>query len=334
MEARSVRSGKWRLLLLVAIAALAVQLLFLPLPKFVIRPVAENSAAWLLNDNGVPPSGLDGAMQKLVGEMLQQSLIAHFHSSGPEHRIGNDAAFAGAQLRRLRPMLINQKELYHDPAKGPIALSGLGWCDMANGLAGRLLAHDFDHVQIVGVRDSASGGGHSFGRFWSEQFDDWLYFDIWAEEIFVFRAQKGRAVEYLFNSRPLANGVKWPDDVALVKEFHARAREGFVHNKLQASVGSYVFHRLANLVRHGSMTAAEALAPLEIAAAQSAGPSLRVAPPAKSRAITSYATARVEHFLGNRDQAAALYEHVQKQDRGASVFGSAASIFAARLRSD
>jgi hypothetical protein len=285
----------------------------------------------MLNDVGTAPTEFDGAIQKLVGETIQQSLVAHFRSAGPHRQEKQDAAFAAEQLRRLRPMLINQSELYHDPAKGPMALSGLAWCDMANGLAGRLLAHDFDHVQLFGVRDVKSGLTHSFGRFWSRQYNDWLYFDIWPEEAFVFRALRRGGIEYLYRSQPLADGLYETGDVATAMKAHKLVGQGFVHNELQSNVGSYFFHRIANLLMYGNTAPPDAVSILSEISEQSAFSSRRQAPEAYSPAIGIYTDARVEHFFGNYDRAAALYRDAARRDKGKSVFGLAATIFARRL---
>jgi hypothetical protein len=330
-----VKSTLWirkKLLLLpLAAAVLIAPLLFIPLPKSVISFAVKYSAAWILNGVSAPPTGVDGAMQKLVGEVIQQSLVAHFRSAGPHSPKGRDAAFAAEQLRRLRPMLINQSELYHNPIKGQMALSGLAWCDEANGLAGRLLAYDFDNVQIVGVRDPKSGLAHSFGRFWSSQYNNWLYFDVWPEEVFVFRPTMGGDVEYLHSSRPLGDHIEWPDDVLAAKMAHKMVRRGFVHNELQSNVGSYFLHRITNLLMHDHTAPTDAIPFLSAIAEQTTFSSGRPAPKAHSRAIGIYANARVEHFFGNYDRAAALYRDAARRDKEESVFGLAATIFAGRL---
>lgn len=321
---------KW-LLLPLAASSLAAALLFVPLPKWAISLAVEQSAAWMLNDVGVAPTGLEGAIKKLAGETIQQSLVAHFRSTGPHRSKGHDVAFAAAQLRRLRPMLINQEELPHAPIKGQMALSGLAWCDEANGLAGRLLAHDFDPVQIVGVRDTTSVLAHSFGRFWSRQYNDWLYFDIWPDEVFVFRAVKGGRIEYLYSSRPSADGLYRPADGLAARRAHMLLGQGFVHNELQSNVGSYFIHRIANLLMHGDTASTEAVPIMPAILGQSAFLSRRQVPKAYSSAIGIYANARVEHFFGNYDRAAALYRDAARRDKEKSVFGLAATIFARRL---
>lgn len=322
---------KTRLLLPLLAIILVAHLLFIPLPKWAISVAVRYSAPWMLNDNNVAPTGFGGAIQKLVGETIQQSLVAHFRSTGPRRQNGRDVDFVAEQLQRLRPMLINQSELYHNPVKGPMALSGLAWCDEANGLAGRFLAHDFDYVQIIGVRDSKSGLAHSFGRFWSRQYNDWLYFDIWPEEVSIFRAAKRGNIEYLHRSRPLADGIYRPADVMAARKAHNLLGRGFVHNELQSNVGSYFFHRIANLLMHGDTAPANATPILSAISDQSPFSSERQAPRAYSSAIAIYADARVEHLFGNYDRAAALYRDAARRDKGKSVFGLAASIFARRL---
>jgi hypothetical protein len=320
-----------RLLLLLLLVALLAQILYLPLPQFLLRPVALQSAAWLVNEADAPPSAAEAVAHKFVGEMVQQSLLSHFHAAGPDYQGRDDARFAGEQLLRLRRTLLSQKELYHEAMQGPVALTGLGWCDMQNALGGRLLAHDFDQVSIIGVRDDASGGGHSFGRFWSPQYNSWLYFDVWAEVVSVFRQRGDGVADYLYEAPVWKGPIRWPGDIALLRPYHAKAAHGFVHNHLQASTGGYFGHRLLNLLRYGTTAPGEAIGPLNALAALALEPSTRVAPPKSSAAAKLYVAARIDHLLGQKHDALASYRQAARLDGGASVFGLAATDFAKAL---
>jgi hypothetical protein len=305
-----------------------------PFPKSIVRLAAGWGAAWVLNDSDQLLYGFENPMQKFFGEMLQQSLIDHFHSRRIDRNKNDDAMYAGKQLDRLRPLLINQSQLPHNPISGPVGLSGLAWCDTANGLAGRLLAHDFDDVQLVGVRFGDDGGGHSFGRFWSNQYRDWLYFDIWTEEVVIFLSPNLGDVVYLYRSQPLSYEINWPNDTAAARKSHAMIYKGYIHNKLQSSVFKYYLHRIFNLLFHGSTATIDAIDPLEVDLNKS------ISIPKKKDImhkingpnISIYAYARIEHFFGNYNEAYKLYKNFELQDQNKSLLGGAAHIFSERLK--
>ncbi len=61
------------------VALLFVQLLFLPLPRPALNWLSANSAAWLLNDSERADNIPERMAQVFTGELIQQSLMAHFH---------------------------------------------------------------------------------------------------------------------------------------------------------------------------------------------------------------------------------------------------------------
>lgn len=311
---------------------LSASIVLVPLPKFVVRSVVNVFGEWLVREPTDSSSSPLTLLRTLVGEAVQQSLIAHFHADGAPRGGLDDIEFAGRQLRRLRMLVVNQSEVNHSPSTGAIAITGLAWCDMANGLGGRLLAHDFDSVQLVGVRDELSGGGHSFGRFWSRQYDDWIYFDLWSEEVLVFRVDSVGNVVYAWEDRPLGARVNWPADIAVSRMAHAQVSASYVHQHLQSTVGGYFRHRLRNVVARGTTR------PIEIRLGNRVAllpglqgtPVWRI-PDSDSPMVRYYIRARVEQFLGSYDAAASLYRQALQIDDVNSVYGDAARVFHARL---
>ena len=315
------------------VVLLLAQLLFLPLPRVALNLLFTNNAAWLLNDRERAGSIPERMARVFTGELLQQSIVAHLHDRFGKRVWRDDAAYAGALLHRLRPTLISQREIYHTAVGTPPVLSGLGWCDELNGVAGRLLAHDFDRVEIVGVNPTKPGmGGHSFGRFWSKQYNDWLYFDIWTEEVLLFRVLPGATVDYLFRSSPVGPSVVSPDDFVVISTYHANAKQGFVHVRYQNSLAGHIGSRLWNFVSHGSTTPYEALAPIKaiVAREKLAGPSKRIPPRYFNRQIQSYSSARLAHMAGDSQTAQALYRRAVRNDPKSS-YGLASAKFLDRL---
>lgn len=325
------RKFVWLTLGAVTILVLA-QLLFFALPRPVLHYVVTHNAGWLLNDRDRATNIPERMAQIFTGELVQQSMISHFHDRYGKARWKDDAAYAGMLLHKLRPALISQREIYHKATRYPIALSGMGWCDQLNGIAGRLLAHDFDHVEIVGVHQEKTGGGHSFGRFWSEQYDDWLYFDIWTEEVLVFRASDDGKATYLYRSSPVGPSVMTPDDFPVLTTYHAAAKKGFVHARYQDSVAGYLADRTWNFFAHGSPLPREALAPIDAMKARNkaAGPSTRKAPRHNADQIRSFAEARLAQWYGEDKAARHYYQRIASADPESS-YGLAASKFIKRL---
>lgn len=314
------------------VALLAAQVLFFPLPRPVLHYLATNSAGWILNDNGRSKSIPGKMAQVFTGELIQQSMIAHFHDRYGKSQWKDDAAFAGMLLHALRPTLISQREIYHQAVGTPTAFSGLGWCDELNGVAGRLLAHDFDRIEIVGVNDPKTGGGHSFGRFWSKQHMDWLYFDIWTEEVLIFKIRAGKAPEYLFRSSPVDPNVVTPDDFGILRSYHAKAKQGFVHVRHQNSLAGHIGSRMWNFFAHGSTMPSEALAPIKalVEREKQAAPSKRIAPRHYNRQIRAYTDARLAQIFGDLDTAKSLYRSASQSDPKSS-YGLASAKFLDRL---
>lgn len=331
VERTKSRRGAIALAVLVMATMLFAQLFFFPLPKPTLRYLTVQNAGWMLGDTKRKLGSIENFWRIFTSELVQQSMVSHFHDRHSKKGWSNDATYAGMLLHKLRPTLISQREIYHESGGAPTAISGLGWCDELNGIAGRLIAQDFDKVEIVGVRDKKAGG-HSFGRFWSPQYADWLYFDIWTEEVLIFRARPDSAPEYLYRSRPIGPSVVTPDDFALLRNFHSGTGRGFVHNRLQATVGGYFGTRIANIFAHGSSHPQEFLATLNVMIAENAfePASWRKVPRASTPLARTYVKARIAQMLGDYGIARRSYRLVAERDPESS-YGLAAKKFLKRL---
>lgn len=315
-----------------AVLAVAVAaLLILPLPAPVLSVLAGKSSSWMLDPG--PDQGFVVARggRKLAGLAVQQGLADAFLEAPPLPKDLPDAERIGRRLAALKPLLISQTELPHAPVTPPAALAGIGWCDAVNGVGATVLAREFPQVEIVGVHAPEGVGGHSFGRLWSERGSEWLYFDLWTQEVSVFRSRRGHAAEYLFRARPVGGPRPRTEDSALIARIHDRAWSGFVHNRLQSTLGGYLFARLSNLVRHGDRSPAGAFEAIQ--AVVSSGPAPDFGPPAvPTAAPEAFVRARLAHFRGDPAEARRRYMEVLGAERGArSTFGIAARIFVERI---
>jgi hypothetical protein len=318
----------------VALAGLVTVLLFLPLPAPVLSFLADRSASWMLDP--APDRGFAAARagRRFAGLAVQQGLADAFLDSRPLPKDLSDAERIGRRLAGLKPLLISQTELPHAPVDPPVALAGIGWCDGINGFAATVLAREFPRVEIVGVIAPGGRGGHSFGRIWSAPASEWLYFDLWTEEVSVFRIRPGRRAEYLFRQRPVTASLAVGEEKALIALLYDRARSGIVHNRLQSTLGGYLFTRLANVVRHGESSPAGAFEAIQLAAS-SAVPTDPGPPGVATPAPAAYVRARLAHIRDDSTAARRAYSEVLEAERGArSTFGKAARIFIARIDAD
>jgi hypothetical protein len=315
----------------VVLAALAGALLFLPLPAPALSLLAGKSSSWMLDP--APDQGFVAgrSARKLAGLAVQQGLADAFLEARPLPKDLPVAERVGRRLAALKPLLISQTELPHAPVSPPAALAGIGWCDAINGVAATVLAREFPKVEIVGVLAPGGVGGHSFGRLWSSDSSEWLYFDLWTQEVSVFRSRRGRAAEYLYRARPVGGPTPPAEDSALIGRIHDRAWSGIVHNRLQSTLGAYLLSRLSNLARHGDRSPAGAFEAIQAVA--SSAPAPDPGPPAVATpAPGAYVEARLAHFRGDRAEARRRYLELLAAERGAaSTFGAASRIFVARI---
>lgn len=318
---------------LIGASALLFSLLFLPLPEPILAAVADGSSTSLLASPVKGAGFAARAPQKLLGLAVQQGSADAFLRARPLPGNISDVERIARRLVALKPLMISQTELPHLPLEPPVAIAGVGMCDSINGFAATILAREFEQAEIVGVFDAESRGGHSFGRVWSNQYSDWLYFDVWTEEVVVFRNAGGRT-RYLFRVRPIGPraGVQLEGETVLAR-IRDRASAGLVHNRLQPHLGGYLLTRAWNLSTHGDRSppgAAEAIA--DLIASNPPAEALIKAPITSTPAPSAYVRARLAHLRGDSAAARAAYAQVVAAEGGGrSIYGRAARIFIARI---
>lgn len=329
------RRRPWRRRLLFAVAVMAgiaAWLLFVPAPRAAIPWVMERSSGWLLTEYQGSSSLPTRAARKLAGLWLQQGLAAHVHEAQPRPGSGDDAERILQRLVSLKPKFISQTELVHGPANSPAAVAGLGWCDGINGFAATVLSHEFPRSEIVGVVDREQRGGHSFGRVWSEQYRDWLYFDLWTDEVAVFRSAPGRRAEMLARARPLGPRRLALESPEVFQRMYDDAHSAFTQYRVQPTLGGYIFTRLANLVSSGSSAAEGADEAIAAASAITLPNDPDLVTPIRPEAGADYLQARFHHLLGHEDRARDAYRQVAAKERPpVSAYARAARIFLHRL---
>lgn len=334
-KARRARSLRKRLVALAAaaLAGLIIASLFIPLPAPLLSLLADRSSSWMLDPAPDQGFAVARAGRRFAGLAVQQGLADAFLAARPLPKDVPESERIGRRLVALKPLLISQTELPHAPIAPPVALAGLGWCDGINGFAATVLAREFSQVEIVGVLGADRTGGHSFGRIWSERGGEWLYFDLWTEEVKVFRSRPGRPAEYLFRERPVAGSLRVKEPTALIADIYDRAWSGFVHNRLQSTLGAYLFARLSNAARHGESSPAGAAGAVEVAARSATPPD--PGPPAVATPVpAAYVKARLAHVRGDSAAARRGYLEVLAAERGRiSTYGHAARIFIGRIDS-
>lgn len=290
-------------------------LLLVPAPRAVIPWVMAQSSGWLLSGYERDGSLPTRATRKFVGLWLQQGLAYHAYKARPGTDPDDDADKIIKMLIYLKPMFISQAEQRHGPANSPVAVSGLAWCDPTNGFAANVLSHEFPRSEVVGGVDRQARAGHAFGRVWSEQYDDWLYFDLWTDEVVVFRSRSGGKAEYLRRARPLGARSLSAEDPELIGRIYDNAHSSFTQFQAQPTLAAYLISRVGNLVQNGS-TSPEGTLDAIATAATIAPPNNRPNPqPTEPAARAAYLQARFYHLIGNKVLAREAYHRVMVAEK-------------------
>ncbi len=324
------KRGRWlRIALwLGAITLIFMQLFVWPLPAKVTRYVSLQLAGPLLNEADQNDSGPVKIAKRLTALKLEQSLIAGLYNRQKIPAGAGDAEIMAAHLLQLRHMLVSQLQAPHAQVESTVTLSGLGYCGGMNGVAAILLSHHFDRAELVSFTSTFKGGGHSFGRVWSAEYADWVYFDIWGGEVDIFLSKPGQKALYLVRSKEVDVQNPMDPEMAGTRAFHDRAHSALVQSTLQPTLGGYLWARLGNWVDHGSTwpESAQILVRQE-AALPDLGYRLNFQPKF-TRAPQAYMEARIDHLSGNMLRAKTGYARVIAADKGhPSAFAAAATVF-------
>jgi hypothetical protein len=335
------RKPRRRLALISAlIALLGWQILFRPLPKPALYFIADHAGGWMINQDGASHSGVQGAINRMFNLWFEQSVMAQMHDRLPARKTSDDLALLKQRLLQIHPLMINQMDLPHEEILSSNALTGVGKCTGMNMAAAQLLAHDFDRVEMIAIDGDLPDSGHTFGRLWSPQYKDWLYFDIWTAQIQIFSTSRRGAV-YLWNYPATLS----PEDqvyASRTKPMHDRAPHGHMRLKLQKSFGGYIWYRMGNMIDHGTTWEEEIPIGTELLFI---APEPRLPPDEvrelavnQSKHAGTFLTARLDHLFGNEAKARKGYLQVSsakpafsKSSAPNSTIEAASKIFARRL---
>lgn len=242
-----------RFTIAVVFVPLTIQILFLPLPQFAIRTLVTWSDDWILTDYTKSESKFSSVsipMQKLLATLIEHNLIRQFESRLNIKNELSDVDKLIIELGSLKNLIINQHVIWHDPSNRPTFLTGLGWCDQLNGVAGRLLAINFPISQTFALVDPVNKKSpHTIGRVWSPDFNDWLYFDIFYDEIILFVRPRNEAVKYIarFNPQKSMRNLP-PNDIELTLQYNM-LDEGWVLNEYSPSFGGYLVKKALQAIK-------------------------------------------------------------------------------------
>jgi hypothetical protein len=323
---------KFAALLLITFGACVAYLLCFPLPRTMVTAIVLNSSDWILTEKQSDVGALRRAGHKFVRLLVQQNIASQLYDGQPLPAGLTDVERMSRRLARLKQKLIVQTEIMHAPTDAPPALAGLAWCDSLNNVAATILANDFDKAEIVGVYEKSRGLSHSFGRVWSRDYGDWLYFDAWPDEVVIFRSEVNKPAQYLARFRPISTRPSPPEETALIDLFHDHAATGRVHNQLQSTLIGYLANRVGHYVAHG--TTAPLSAKKLFAEIAKSPTELKFVFPYRDQtdAKRTYLEARLHDLYGESPEARAGYAKVVAMESGnPSVFGAASALFAARI---
>jgi hypothetical protein len=310
-------------------------LLLVALLMWLLVPLPASAVAWTATSfaNPIMSSRKPDFRGSAIGldfmkDKLRQSIAWHVHqrlqlpdSLSDEHKIVR-------HLAALKPLMISQTELWHTPLRSPIT-TGLGWCDGVNGFAGLVLSNEFATVETVAVYDQELRAGHTYGRVWSKQYGDWLYFDAWTDEVVVFRSRGSGAVEYLAKARPLGNRRLAGEAPDVVERMHKLAPRAFVIQRHYPTLAQLYVARTGNLASHGDVYPKGSFEQVVAGRREYAPAAPSNVSPAAAQAFMA---ARIDHLLGRPDDAKRGFRRViEIEGEKRSVFGEAAEIFVERL---
>jgi hypothetical protein len=333
---RGVRESIIRrgLIVVLLVAVLLVPILVLPLPKAVVRQVVLWSDSWILTDfiNGGHGrfAHATNAGQKTLATLLQYSLVTHFRRNQVVPEGASDPERMMAYLVPLKKALLSQTSVPHAASSWPVMLSGLGWCDQVNGVAAILLAAEFPSVQMIGMVDSESGAGHTVGRVWSPEMNDWLYYDIWGDEVVVFSVGDDGNADYIGRASPMPHRAPSAENAAVLHRLYNQTRDGFVFNEFRRTFGGYLLFKLRTAWTSRTL---ESIAPPSVALTEAGfvGGSSALAPEVFSgspRTTRAYLEARLDHLLGDPSRGRRGYQAVAQQEaQQSTVLGRAAQLF-------
>jgi hypothetical protein len=238
-----------------AFGLFAVQIFLFPLPQFALRTLVNWSSGWILSDytksDGAFP-GVTTPIRKVFTTLIEHSLIRQFESRLSISSNASDIDRLIIVLGALKGLIINQQVIIHTPLNRPIFLSGLGWCDQLNGVAGILLAKNFPISQSFSLFDSVNKvSPHTIGRVFSLDYNDWIYYDVFYDEIVLFTRDVNNDVKYIAKFNPLRSAQNLPlkdDELTFLY-----GMDGWILNEYSQTFGGYLVKKTLQAIKNRNL---------------------------------------------------------------------------------
>jgi hypothetical protein len=318
---------KKTLLLGVTAAVAVVAVLTIPPPARLIHATIRGSSRWICADY-MQQRGFRGrisaAARKLLATYIEMGIARHVAGTvGGSRAVDDDVQRIGAALKAVRRILLVQTQVPHPPRSWPVLVSGLAWCDQANGAACDVLSHSFPRAELFALNDPVRNiSPHTIGRVWSSQRNEWLYFDGFFDSGVVFRKRGNGEPERLFVTPDVdvSRGSAPAGTYSL---------SGIVLNEYRPSYPQYLWWKVMDAIRRRSAASLVAVMP--------AVNEKKVDQQTFERVADQYLEARLEHLFGSPESAARKYDEVANNrsarlDDRAAELASAARVFATTLR--
>lgn len=319
----------------VSLVVLFSAILILPFPARVTRGLVLACDDWILSDYNGADAMAHGAVlrasRRFLANLLEYKLICRLRQDIRLPPQADDAQRVVAVVSPLKSLLLNQTGVPHSPSSWPIMISGLGWCDQLNGVAAKLLAGYFPVTQIYALYDPVMRvSPHTVGRVWSKQYADWLYFDIFYEEVVCFRKGARGHAEILARAHPIVLEQAPESDEAARLRIYGLFEGGWVINEYRKTFAGYLLTKLRRAIGPRPQ-----LPQLLVISDQFRG----LPPPRFGPATRPYLQARLDHILGRPELALRTYADLaerygQAPDPSLAVAGRAAERFVEVLGGD
>lgn len=193
MKSRLIR---WTVIGVLVTAVVTTTALFVPPPPIVTRMLVRSTANWLMSGDERHEGRLEQSTNRLLRSYVQTSVAAHL-AKGAVASGGRDVQILARMMTAARGLVLSPPEpvsVRFDTTSWPALIAGVGHCDQINGAVCLIASRHFDKAELIALYSSASRSSpHTVGRVWSEERDEWLYFDaFYAKPVIYMRDEDGK----------------------------------------------------------------------------------------------------------------------------------------------
>jgi hypothetical protein len=322
--------------------ALLVVVLFVPPPKRVLRWLIVTSAPFLLDEG---QSTVMRSAKELV-RVYTNVGTCYYLAQRVLKDPASDEEILGRMIEQSRAIIVSPRaaaDIRHDTVEWPALISGVGYCDQINAVVCRMATHHFPKAELVALYTPKEVSPHTIGRVWSEEKQQWLYFDAFFAKPVVFTRDDSGKAHFLAVNAGTTEEARFPATPGLYD------LGGWTLSGFPSTFGMYLWARVWNRDDGSPQPPAtpdpgtNAAAPTVAASPAAAGDGgiltarpadvvihpvaaqhgLRNAP-VFSSVVRQYAAARVKHLFGTPDRNA--YRAIARQARTAGADDRAAEL--------